>query len=155
MAKYSIEFKKKAVSFYKQNGQNETLRVYNISETAIQKWNRQSEGEGFMRRMNRKYSVQEKLDIISYYKQHGQSETEKKYGISNSVFHRWERILHEEGSEALGIERRGKKSTTPKKDINKDKDLLEENRVLRMENDYLKKLKALVEKREDQERKSK
>ena len=108
-----------------------------------------------MRRKNRRYSVQEKLDIIAYYKQHGQVETELRYGISNSVFHKWERILHEEGSEALGIERRGRNSKGPKKDVNKDKDLLEENKLLRMENDYLKKLKALVEKREDQERKSK
>ena len=155
MAKYSIEFKMKTVSFYKENGQNETLRVYNISATAIQRWYRQSEGEGFMRRKTRKYSVQEKLDIIAYYKQQGQVETELKYGISNSVFYNWERILHEEGSEALGIERRGRKLNGPKKDVNKDKDLLEENKLLRMENDYLKKLKALVEKREDQERKSK
>jgi len=155
MAKYSIEFKKKAVRFYKENGQNETLRVYNISETAIQKWFRQSEGEGFMRRKNRKYSVQDKLDIIAYYKQYGEVETEQKYSISNSVFYKWERILHEEGSEALGIERRGRKSNKPKKDVNKDKDLLEELQYLRMENDYLKKLKALVEKREDQERKNK
>ena len=155
MAKYSIEFKKKAVSFYKKSGFSETLRVYNISSTALRNWFRQSESDIFMRKKNKKYTVQEKLDILAYYKANGMVDTEAKYNISHSVFYKWERILHEEGSEALDIERRGKKSRGPKKDVNKDKDLLEELQYLRMENDYLKKLKALVEKREDQERKSK
>ncbi len=155
MAKYPIEFKKKVVCFYKDNGQSETLRVYNVSKESIIKWRRQSERDDFMRRKNRKYTVQEKLDVIAYYKANGRTATEERYEISNSVFYKWERILYEEGSEALGIERRGRKSVRPTKDINNNKDLLEELQYLRMENDYLKKLKALVEKREEQERKSK
>ena len=155
MAKYSIEFKKKAVSFYKDNGHSETLRVYNISNSAITNWVRQSESDGFMRKKSKHYPVQEKLEILAYYKENGSIDTEGKYKISRSVFHKWERIIYEEGIEALGIERRGRKLRESKKDVNKNKDLLEENIQLRMENDYLKKLKALVEKREDQERKSK
>ena len=155
MAKYSIAFKKKVTNFYKDNGQSETLRVYNISNTALHKWVRQSKSGEFMRKQNKKYTVQDKLDIIAYLKDNGAIETERNFNISHSVFDKWERTLHEEGSEALGIEHRGRKSKGPKKDVNKDKDLLEENRLLRMENDYLKKLKALVEKREEQERKSK
>lgn len=155
MIKYSTGFKKKIVKHYKNNGFSETLRVYNISSTALRNWLRQSESDIFMRKTNKKYTVQEKLVILAYYKENGIVDTEAKYRISHSVFYKWERILHEEGSEALGIERRGRKSKGPKKDVNKDKDLLEELQYLRMENDYLKKLKALVEKREDQERKNK
>jgi len=61
MAKYSIEFKKKVVSFYKDNGQCETLRVYNISKTALRLWINKSESDGFMRKKNKHYSEQEKL----------------------------------------------------------------------------------------------
>ena len=155
MAKYSIDFKEKVVKYFKSNGISDTLRVYNISATAVYKWTNQSKCGEFMRKLNKKYTIQDKLEIIAYSKANGPRDTEMKFNISHSVFNKWERIFHEEGSEALGIERRGKKSNKTKKDVNKDKDLLEENRLLRMENDYLKKLKALVEKREDQERKSK
>jgi len=155
MAKYSIEFKEKVVKHYEMNGISDTLRVYNISTAAVYKWLNQSKSGDFMRKSNKRYTIQEKLDIIAYLKQNGPMDTERKFNISHSVFNKWERILHEEGTEALGIERRGRKSNKPKKDVNNDIDLLEENRLLRMENDYLKKLKALVEKREDQERKSK
>ena len=122
MAKYSIEFKKKVLSFYKDNGHNETLRVYNISSTALRNWLRQSESDIFMRKLNKRYTIQDKLKILAYYKANSMVDTEAKYNISHSVFYKWERILHEEGSEALGIERRGKKSRGPKKDVNKDKD---------------------------------
>jgi len=155
MAKYSIEFKKEVISFYKVNGQSDTLRVYNVSNTALRKWLRQSESGEYMRKKNKQYTVLEKLDIISYYKENGPVEASRKYDINHSIFYKWERILLEEGIEALGIERRGRKSKKPKKDLSQDKDILEELQYLRMENDYLKKLKALVEKREDQERKSK
>jgi len=49
-AKYSIEFKKKVVSFYKENGIRETLRVYTISNESIYKWLRKSESRDFMRK---------------------------------------------------------------------------------------------------------
>lgn len=155
MAKYSIEFKKKVLIFYKDNGQSETLRVYNISNTALHKWVRQSKSGDFLRKQSKMYTIQDKLEIIAYLKANGQVDTERKFNISHSVFNLWERILHEEGSEALGIERRGRKSKGPRKDLSKNKDFMDELQYLRMENDYLKKLKALVEKREDQERKSK
>ncbi len=155
MSKYTIGFKKKVVDFYKDNGQCETLRVYNISKTALRLWIYKSESDGFMRKKNKHYSVQEKLDIIAYYRENGVVETERKYNISNSIFYKWERILYEYGTEELGKEHRGRKPKGPKKDLSKDKDFMAELQSLRMENDYLKKLKALVEKREDQERKSK
>lgn len=155
MAKYSVGFKKEVISFYRKNGARETIRVYNMCKATLYKWMIKSESWDFMRKPYKNYTVQEKLVILAYYKENGAYETERKYNISNSVFYKWERIIYEEGTEALGIEHRGRKSKVPKKDVNKDKDLLEENRLLRMENDYLKKLKALVEKREDQERKNK
>lgn len=73
---------------------------------------------------------------------------------------KWERIYYEEGKEALFEERRGrlrklsakKKGCPPKKDVNKDEDLLAEVQRLRMENEVLKKLIALTQKQEQAER---
>jgi len=53
MAKYSIEFKKKVVKYYKSNGFNDTLRVYNISVTALRRWIYKSESGSFMRKKSK------------------------------------------------------------------------------------------------------
>lgn len=67
----------------------------------------------------------------------------------------WERIYLEEGAEGLMKERRGRagkvdgiaKGRPPKLDKKIEEDLIAENQRLRMENEYLKKLSALVRKR--------
>ena len=80
---------------------------------------------------------------------------------SHSTVIKWERIYYEEGPEALLEERRGrknmgkKKSSKPKKNVNENEDLLAEVQRLRMENEYLKKLNALVLEREKSEQKKK
>ena len=70
----------------------------------------------------------------------------------------WERIYLEEGPEGLYVERRGhgSKGRPPKKlKPEVEEDLLAEVQRLRAENDYLKKLNALVAERVRQERKRK
>ena len=70
----------------------------------------------------------------------------------------WERIYLEEGPEGLYVERRGRgsKGHPPKKlKPEVEEDLLAEVQRLRAENDYLKKLNALVAERVRQERKRK
>ena len=97
-----------------------------------------------MRKKNETYSVEKKIEIIKYYRKNGPIQTEKKYNISASRFYKWERIWVEEGDEGLALDRRERsKSPKLKKDVNKDKDLLEENKCLRMEIDYLKKTRRL------------
>lgn len=58
----------------------------------------------------------------------------------------WERIYLEEGPAGLYIERRGRGGTgrPPKLDKKLEEDLIAEVQRLRAENDYLKKLNALV-----------
>lgn len=73
----------------------------------------------------------------------------KNYGFIKN----WERIYLEEGSEGLYIERRGrscctegkKKGRPPKLDKKIEEDLIAEVQRLRIENEYLKKLNALVQ----------
>lgn len=77
------------------------------------------------------------------------------------MLHRWERIYLEEGAAGLMTERRGRKSTgiPRKKPLDKEieNDLIAENQRLKerleyleMENEYLKKLDALVRAEEQQ-----
>ena len=80
---------------------------------------------------------------------------------SRSTLRKWERIYYEEGRDGLLLERRGNSKmkkqhlSKPKKNINENEDLLAEVQRLRMENEYLKKLNALVLEREKTERKKK
>ena len=80
---------------------------------------------------------------------------------SDSTVAKWERIYYEEGPEGLLEERRGrknmgkKKPSKTKKNVNENEDLLAEVQRLRMENEYLKKLNALVLEREKSKQKKK
>lgn len=83
-------------------------------------------------------------------------EAERIYNVVHSVIMKWERIYFEEGPEVLYIERRGRATNenapgkARKKSLDKktEEDLVAEVQRLRMENEYLKKLNALVQKKE-------
>ena len=90
------------------------------------------------------------------------TETAIKFNLGNhNVVGKWERIYYEEGPQGLYIERRGRSknmsSKPKKKNLNKEieEDLIAENQRLRMENEYLKKLNALVQERIKRENKKK
>lgn len=117
------------------------------------------------------YSSKFKIGVIMDMREHhlGYCETVRKYwDVSNgkednyrNVVKRWERIYLEEGAEGLMKERRGRacaaggtrKGRPPKLDKKVEEDLIAENQRLRMEIEYLKKLDALVRKREQEEEK--
>lgn len=121
--------------------------------------------------VQKRYSAEFKINVIMDMREHrmGYRETVRKHwdiskgqeeNYKNLVI-RWERIYLEEGAEGLMKERRGKASASsgtrkgrpPKLDKKVEEDLIAENQRLRMEIEYLKKLDALVRKREQEEEK--
>ena len=112
----------------------------------------------------KKYSPEFKISVIIDMREHrlGYRETARKYNLvrqsessAATMVQRWERIYLEEGAEGLMKERRGRASAAsgtrkgrpPKLDKKVEEDLIAENQRLRMENEYLKKLHALVQER--------
>ena len=108
---------------------------------------------------NPKYTGEFKIKVVKSIRKENLSYTEalNKFNIpSHSTILRWERIYLEEGKEALFEERRGRTKVSdgvrkgrPKK-LSKEveDDLVKENQRLRMENEYLKKLDALIRSRQ-------
>ena len=112
----------------------------------------------------KKYSAEFKISVIMDMRENhlGYRETAQRHGLVTSsmggaisTLHRWERIYLEEGAAGLMEERRGRKSTgRPRKqplDKSVEEDLIAENQRLKeriqyleAENEYIKKLSALV-----------
>lgn len=164
MAKYSEEFKIKLVTEYLDGtiGYGSLAKKYNMgSQTPIVEWvkNYKSQGIGGLRRRKTKneYSVQFKLDTIQFMLNTGASylETAVQFKLNNpSLIKRWKKTFREHGIEGLKLKSKGrpsmsKKSTKQKKKeekkLTREEELERENELLRLENAYLKKLRAFRE----------
>ncbi len=167
MSKYSSEFKLKVINYYKEgHGFLTTAKYFDIPAMAtVQKWVRKYETngiKGLMKNMKTSYSGEFKQNVVEYMHNNHLSclETAIKFNLQGAdVVGKWERIYYEEGPQGLYIERRGRSknmSSKPKKlDNHVEEDLIEEVQRLRMENEYLKKLNALVQERIKRENKKK
>lgn len=112
------------------------------------------------------YTGDFKVSVVEYMKNTGSStrQTAAHFNIPSAPsVAKWERIYYEQGKEALYIDRRGrpmriKKDTaksSKKKNVEANQDLLAEVQRLRMENEYLKKLNALIQEEEKSQQKRK
>ena len=169
MRKYSKEFKLEVIKYCleKCNSVYDACRKFNIpSATPIKRWIKRYEHYGIEGLTPRKISYDGKFkqNVVEYMRDNHLSleEASAKFGINNpTTLSKWERIYYEEGPQALYEERRGKKkimsSKQEKKKLSKktEEDLIAENQRLRMENEYLKKLNALVQERIKRENKKK
>ncbi len=166
--KYSDESRLTIVMEYlsgKSGGYRGLEKKYGINHTVISRWVGlyQLHGVEGLYKSSGTYSGDFKIYVIEYMHTNKLSltETANRFCIPNhSTVAKWERIYYEEGREALLEERRGKhmgknKISKPKESVNKNEDLLAEVQRLRMENEYLKKLNALVLEREKSEQKKK
>ncbi|WP_034552331.1 helix-turn-helix domain-containing protein [Carnobacterium funditum] len=163
MAKYHADLKLKIVKEY----QNGTLtydllaKKYGMpSSSPIKQWvNLYTHygKEGLIRKKTKEvYSVHFKLDVLQFMKRTGASyqETANSFGIREfSIIANWNRAFNKKGIEGLKFQPKGRPSMSkhPKKKIesketmSKEQELKHENELLRLENAYLKKLKAYEE----------
>ena len=169
MSKYSSEFKLEVVKYYLENntGYQTAGKYFCVSPTLVRRWIRKYKENGYaglMKNQKSSYGGDFKQNVVEYmHKNHlSCQETAFHFNLAGDyVVSKWERIYYEEGPQGLYIERRGRSknmSSKPKKNkLNKkvEEDLIAENQRLRMENEYLKKLNALVQERIKRENKKK
>ena len=169
MSKYSNELKLEIVQYCIDgyHSKYDAAKKFNIpSPTPIDDWIRKYKEhgvEGLVKQNKSSYSGEFKQNVVEYMHSNHLSATETAihFRIMTDVVLKWERIYYEEGPQGLYIERRGRSknmsSKQKKKNLNKEveEDLIAENQRLRMENEYLKKLNALVQERIKRENKKK
>ena len=163
---YSTELKLEIVTRYLKEriGIKCLAKEYHVTFGDIQKWRDAYLEHGIegLCTTHGTYTGDFKIAVVEYMHSTGMSirKTAAHFNIpSFYTVSRWERIYYEEGPDALREERRGrgrtmgeKRGQKPKQNVNKNEDLLAEVQRLRMENEYLKKLNALIQEREKSEK---
>ena len=161
MAKYSYEEKLEAVKRVIDDGMSikASARILGAGQTPVLRWvsrYNQFGPEGLLMKHG-SYDGSFKVSVIEYMHENHLSlfQTAVKFGIPNdTTVGKWERIYYEEGPQGLFQGRRGRprkmnsdSKRTAKLNKETEEDLIAEVQRLRMENDYLKKLQALVQER--------
>ena len=169
MCKYSNEIKLKVAEYCMKENHSylDAAKHFNMKgKSSVLKWVRKYKEHGVegLIKNNQHYDGEFKQKVIEYMCNNNLSlmETCIKFNLGNhAIVGKWERIYYEEGPPALYEERRGRRknmSSKPrKKKLSEDneKDLISEVQQLRMENEYLKKINALVQERIKRENKKK
>ena len=160
MSKYSYEEKLEAVLRVIDDGMSvsDSAKILGTGHEHVRRWVMRYEQfgpEGLLLKHG-SYDGDFKVSVVEYMHEYhlSISQTAVKFGIpTDNTVGRWERIYYEEGPAALFRENRGRsrkmKPKKPKKmkNIQQEEDLIAEVQRLRMENEYLKKLQALVQER--------
>ena len=164
MSKYSNEFKLKVVNAYLlgEGGAGTIANKYNVARTCVQQWVAQYELTGSFTKPTRHFSGEFKLKVLNYQQEHHLSDLQTAliFGITNQgTICGWRKKYITGGKEAL-FQKQGRRSKMPKKSLipNKPREEWtkdEELAYLRMENEYLKKLTALIQEDKQREKDSK
>lgn len=167
MVKFSSEYRAKVVFEYLNGGGGtvELAKKYGIgSRQTILNWVNQFKKYGAnafeIRSHKYDYDGNYKLKVLEWMRSNRASlpETALHFNISSpSTIWVWNRKLEKEGVEALFKQRGRQKQMTANHDDHQEKNeesselekLKRENRLLRIENEYLKKLRALIQGPED------
>jgi transposase-like protein len=159
MTKYSEEEKLSAVREV-EAGESiaEVARRSGISNTVL-KWivrNFREHGEKGLSSHTYGWSAKQKHEVLKYMheKQLSITETGVLFGIANRTIWEWEQRYLENGIDGLESKKKGRKPRVikPKPPKTREEELLERIEDLEIENEYLKKLNALVAEREKRER---
>lgn len=161
MSKFSQQEKLEAVLRVVEDGMSAqaSAKILGTAKVIVQRWvarYKQFGPEGLLLKHG-SYDGAFKVSVIEYMHDNHLSlfQTAVKFGIpTDATVGKWERIYYEEGPQGLYRDNRGRKSKMSsdkpaKKKLSKEteEDLIAEIQRLRMENDYLKKLQALVQER--------
>jgi transposase len=153
--KYSDDLKLTVVKEYQEGklGIRPLAKKHGIkSKSVVDRWIKVYEkfgAEGLKRkRTNEPYSVQFKLDVLSFMKRTGSSEMETalQFGITNpTIISRWKKSI-QEGKDGGLNKYKGSppmsKNKKNEKEMTHEQKLERENELLRLEIEYLKKLRA-------------
>jgi transposase len=164
MSKYSEELKIKIVLDHKSKGFGARVlsHIYGPDRKCIEQWISQYELNGKFTEPTRHFSGEFKLKVLNYQQEHhlSDSATALLFGITNrGTVCAWRKKYITGGREAL-FQKQGRRSKMPKKSLipNKPREEWtkdEELAYLRMENEYLKKLTALIQEDKQREKDSK
>ena len=163
MSKYSDEYKLLVVKAYLagEGGAGLIAKKYKVARTCLRQWVAQYKLSGSFSKPTRHFSGEFKLKVLNYQQEHHLSDLQTAliFGITNQgTICAWRKKYITGGTEAL-FQRQGRRSKMPKKSLipNKPREEWtkdEELAYLRMENEYLKKLTALVQEREQRKKNS-
>ena len=171
MSKYSTSFKHSVVLAYKEgsDGFRRIAARFGIDHSTVEKWVAIHAAHGLAGLVKKfsHYDAEFKLSVLQRMWEDGLSHRQAAavFNIRNmSCLSDWERRYERSGIEALASRRRGRPKSMPKPptappaadrphgppgdDTRSREELVAELNYLRMENDYLKKLKALTQERQ-------
>ena len=165
--KYSKEFKLDCVRKHKEGIHIETPPDFRNRDSfmdQVRRWTRiyDALGEAGLEHRRPTLDTDQRLELIQRV-ENGESYRSAAFsaGIGADVLIRWHKIYRESGIDGLQSLKRGKppmdkKKPEQKKDSEKTREeLLEELEYVRAENEYLKKMSALVQERKAREQKKK
>ncbi|WP_157660273.1 IS3 family transposase [Lactobacillus delbrueckii] len=123
MTKYSSELKVQIASdyLYGRDSYNGLSQKYNIAASIIRTWVKAAELNGLeslkVKRTKREYSVDFKLDVVSYYLKSdvGRNLVAAKFNISPSQVYSWTKKFQRGGPDALLPVKKGRPAKMPKK----------------------------------------
>lgn len=163
---FSLEKKVEIVERYLREGTGleKLANEYHVNYSELRKWKDAYLIHGIqgLTYDSKKYDGDFKWSVIQYRirSRASKRQTAALFNISSTkTITKWEELYQTYGKDALYQENRGRApKMNEKKESKQEKtreELLEEIEYLRMENEYLKKLNALVQKRELSEKKTK
>lgn len=168
-AKYSVKLKQKVVNYVlKGHSFRQAAVVFDVCKSSIWKWVKLYEQHGvdglkIKKYKHNKYDGDFRIHVIEYMHENilSYAETAALFNIpSSSTVSQWDRIYLKDGPDGLYSVQKKRdnpmKENLPKTPETRDNETLaEENRRLRIEVEYLKKLNALVQAREASKKETK